>query len=81
VSPSSIPGRRGDDAPAVSPGDVVMRMIRSYFPPAEVETLLGSPAKAIGKLGVEPSHRAQQIVPPRWVANDLKVARWRIERC
>ncbi|MBQ0803006.1 GDP-mannose 4,6-dehydratase [Sulfitobacter sp. M220] len=65
---------RGDDAPAVSPGDVLMRIDPQYFRPAEVETLLGSPAKAKEKLGWEPQITAQQMCA-EMVANDLKVAR------
>ncbi|MEO9466403.1 GDP-mannose 4,6-dehydratase [Sulfitobacter pontiacus] len=64
----------GEDAPAVSPGDVVMRIDPQYFRPAEVETLLGSPAKAKKKLGWEPQITAQEMCA-EMVANDLKVAR------
>jgi len=64
----------GKDAPAVSPGDVVMRIDPQYFRPAEVETLLGSPAKAKKKLGWEPQITAQEMCA-EMVANDLKVAR------
>ena len=64
----------GGDAPAVSPGDVVMRIDPQYFRPAEVETLLGSPAKAKKKLGWEPQITAQEMCA-EMVANDLKVAR------
>ena len=64
----------GVDAPAVSPGDVVMRIDPQYFRPAEVETLLGSPAKAKKKLGWEPQITAQEMCA-EMVANDLKVAR------
>ena len=64
----------GEDAPAVRPGDVVMRIDPQYFRPAEVETLLGSPAKAKKKLGWEPQITAQEMCA-EMVANDLKVAR------
>ena len=64
----------GEDAPAVSPGDVVMRIDPQYFRPAEVETLLGSPAKAKKKLGWEPQITAQEMCA-EMVANDLQVAR------
>ncbi|MCF7746027.1 GDP-mannose 4,6-dehydratase [Sulfitobacter sp. M39] len=64
----------GEDAPAVSRGDVVMRIDPQYFRPAEVETLLGSPAKAKKKLGWEPQITAQEMCA-EMVANDLKVAR------
>ena len=64
----------GDDAPAVKVGDVVMRIDPQYFRPAEVETLLGSPAKAKEKLGWEPQITTQEMCA-EMVANDLKVAR------
>ena len=64
----------GDNAPAVKPGDVVMRIDPQYFRPAEVETLLGSPAKAKEKLGWEPQITTQEMCADM-VANDLKIAR------
>ena len=64
----------GDNAPAVKPGDVVMRIDPQYFRPAEVETLLGSPAKAKAILGWVPQITAQEMCA-EMVANDLKVAR------
>jgi GDPmannose 4,6-dehydratase len=65
---------QGDNAPGVKPGDVVMRIDPQYFRPAEVETLLGSPAKAKEKLGWEPQITTQEMCA-EMVANDLKVAR------
>lgn len=44
----------GDDAPAVKPGDVIVRIDPRYFRPAEVETLLGDPTRAKEKLGWVP---------------------------
>ncbi len=44
----------GDLAPAVKPGDIIVRVDERYFRPAEVDTLLGNPAKAKQKLGWEP---------------------------
>ena len=64
----------GDNAPAVKIGDVVMRIDPQYFRPAEVETLLGSPAKAKEKLGWVPQITTQEMCA-EMVANDLKVAR------
>jgi GDPmannose 4,6-dehydratase len=46
------PGR----APAVSSGDVVIRVDEKYFRPSEVETLLGSSEYARKKLGWRPAH-------------------------
>ncbi len=51
-----------------------MRIDPQYFRPAEVETLLGSPAKAKEKLGWEPQITTQEMCA-EMVANDLKVAR------
>ena len=62
-----------DMAPAVKPGQVVMRIDPRYFRPAEVETLLGDPTKAKEKLGWEPEITAEQMCH-EMVAEDLKVA-------
>ncbi|MFP4304960.1 MAG: GDP-mannose 4,6-dehydratase, partial [Rhodosalinus sp.] len=51
----------GDKAPAVRPGDVILRIDPRYFRPAEVETLLGDPAKAKARLGWAPEITAQQM--------------------
>lgn len=64
----------GDVAPAVKPGDVIMRIDPRYFRPAEVETLLGDPAKAKARLGWVPEITAQEMCA-EMVAEDLKVAR------
>ena len=61
-------------APAVIPGDVVIRIDPRSFRPAEVETLLGDPAKAKEKLGWVPEITAQEMCS-EMVAEDLKVAR------
>ena len=63
----------GDKAPAVKPGDVILRIDPRYFRPAEVETLLGDPAKAKAKLGWLPEITAQQMCA-EMVAEDLKTA-------
>ena len=64
----------GDMAPALKPGDVVMRIDPRYFRPAEVETLLGDPSKAKSKLCWIPEITAQQMCA-EMVAHDLKNAR------
>ncbi|NGQ89444.1 GDP-mannose 4,6-dehydratase [Rhodobacter sp. HX-7-19] len=61
-------------APAVKPGQVVLRIDPRYFRPAEVETLLGDPTKAKEKLGWTPQITAQQMCR-EMVAEDLKTAR------
>jgi GDPmannose 4,6-dehydratase len=63
----------GDKAPAVKPGQVIMRIDPRYFRPAEVDTLLGDPAKAKEKLGWVPEITTQQMCA-EMVAEDLKVA-------
>jgi len=62
-----------DRAPAVKPGDVILRIDPRYFRPAEVETLLGDPAKAKEKLGWVPEITAQEICA-EMVAEDLRKA-------
>jgi len=63
----------GDNAPALSVGDVVMRIDPRYFRPAEVETLLGDPTKAKERLGWVPEITAQAMCA-EMVAEDLKIA-------
>jgi GDPmannose 4,6-dehydratase len=63
----------GDLAPAVQPGQVIMRIDPRYFRPAEVETLLGDPSKAKEKLGWEPEITAREMCT-EMVAEDLKTA-------
>jgi GDPmannose 4,6-dehydratase len=63
----------GNKAPAVKSGDVIMRIDPRYFRPAEVETLLGNPAKAKAKLGWVPEITAQEMCA-EMVADDLKAA-------
>jgi GDPmannose 4,6-dehydratase len=64
----------GADAPAVQPGDVVVRIDPRYFRPAEVETLLGDPAKAKAKLGWVPEITTREMCN-EMVAADLKAAK------
>jgi GDPmannose 4,6-dehydratase len=64
----------GDLAPAVKPGQVVMRIDPKYFRPAEVETLLGDPTKAREVLGWVPEITAQEMCAEMMV-EDLKAAR------
>ena len=68
-----VEGVVGDKAPAVKPGDVVMRIDLRYFRPAEVETLLGDPSKAKQKLGWVPEITTQEMCA-EMVASDLKAA-------
>lgn len=63
----------GDKAPAVSLGQILVRVDPQYFRPAEVETLLGDPARAKDKLGWVPEITAQQMCA-EMVAEDLAMA-------
>lgn len=63
----------GDKAPALNVGDVIVRVDPRYFRPAEVETLLGDPAKAKAKLGWTPEITVQEMCA-EMVAEDLKTA-------
>jgi GDPmannose 4,6-dehydratase len=60
-------------APALKPGDCVVAVDPRYFRPAEVETLLGNPAKAKRQLGWEPLITAREMCA-EMAAEDLKLA-------
>jgi GDPmannose 4,6-dehydratase len=62
------------DAPALSVGDIIIRIDPRYFRPAEVETLLGDPTKAKVKLGWAPEITVQEMCT-EMVSHDLKNAR------
>ncbi len=64
----------GDKAPALSVGDTILRIDPRYFRPAEVETLLGDPAKAKDKLGWAPKITAQEMCAEMMQA-DMQAAR------
>ena len=63
----------GDNAPGLSVGDVIVKVDPRYFRPAEVETLLGDPAKAKANLGWEPEITAR-VMCAEMVAADLAAA-------
>ncbi len=65
---------RGDDAPALQVGDVILRIDPRYFRPTEVETLLGDPSKAKDKLGWVPEITVQEMCA-EMVTQDLKAAK------
>lgn len=64
----------GDKAPGVKVGDVIIKVDPKYFRPAEVETLLGDPAKAKRILGWEPSITVQEMCA-EMVKEDLVVVK------
>jgi GDPmannose 4,6-dehydratase len=63
----------GNKAPAVKAGDILVKVDPRYFRPAEVETLLGDPAKAKQLLGWVPETTAREMCA-EMVAEDLKMA-------
>jgi GDPmannose 4,6-dehydratase len=65
---------KGDKAPGLKVGDVVVRIDPRYFRPTEVETLLGDPSKAKAKLGWTPEITVQQMCG-EMVATDLEEAK------
>jgi GDPmannose 4,6-dehydratase len=65
---------RGDKAPGLKVGDVVLRIDPRYFRPTEVETLLGDPFKAKVKLGWIPEISVQEMCK-EMVLEDLKQAK------
>ena len=64
----------GNKAAALKEGDVVVEIDPRYFRPAEVETLLGDPAKAKQKLGWTPKITLAEMVR-EMVASDLETAK------
>ena len=64
----------GSDAPALKPGDVVVRVDSRYFRPAEVETLLGDPSMAKQLLGWSPQISTEEMCR-EMVENDLAQAK------
>lgn len=63
----------GDNAPGLNVGDIIVRIDPRYFRPAEVETLLGDPAKAKANLGWQPKITAREMCA-EMVAADLATA-------
>jgi len=70
---ATVTAIEGDKAPALKIGDVIMRIDPRYFRPAEVETLLGNPAKAKARMGWEPEITVQEMCA-EMVAHDLRDA-------
>ncbi len=71
---ATVAAIKGNKAPGLKIGDVVMRIDPRYFRPAEVETLLGDPSKAKKQLGWEPQITAREMCA-EMVLEDLKTAR------
>jgi GDPmannose 4,6-dehydratase len=66
-----LPGLAGEIK--VKKGDVIVRVDRAYYRPAEVETLLGNPGKSRRVLGWKPEISFSQLVS-EMAASDLKIA-------
>lgn len=64
----------GEHAPSVKLGDVIVRVDKKYFRPAEVETLLGDPSKAKKQLGWQPETSFEAMVQ-EMVQHDLAIAK------
>lgn len=65
---------KGDMAPGIQPGQIIVRVDPRYFRPTEVEALWGNPAKAKEKLGWVPEISVQAMCA-EMVAEDLIVAK------
>ena len=64
----------GSNAPALQPGDTIVRVDPRYFRPAEVETLLGDATKARQKLGWTAEISIAEMIR-EMVAHDLDLAK------
>jgi GDPmannose 4,6-dehydratase len=71
---ATVAAIKGDKAPGLKVGDVVVKIDPRYFRPTEVETLLGDPSKAKAKLGWTPEITVQQMCA-EMVAIDLQEAK------
>jgi GDPmannose 4,6-dehydratase len=64
----------GENANALTAGDIIVKVDTRYFRPAEVETLLGDPSKAKEKLGWTPEITVEEMCA-EMVAHDLDKAK------
>ncbi len=71
---ATVTAVEGEHASAVNVGDVIVKVDPRYFRPAEVETLLGNPAKAKAQLGWTPEITVEQMCA-EMVAADLESAK------
>ena len=70
---AKVASKKGDKAPAVDVGDIIVRISPRYFRPSEVETLLGDATKARAELGWVPLISAKELCA-EMVTEDYKVA-------
>ncbi|MCK8077193.1 GDP-mannose 4,6-dehydratase [Vibrio sp. 1CM2L] len=71
---ATVVGIDSSKSPAVSVGDVIVKVNPKFFRPAEVETLLGDPSKAKEKLGWIPEITVEQMCS-EMVGEDIKKAK------
>ena len=71
---ATVTAVKGNNAPALKVGDVIVRVDPRYFRPAEVETLLGDPSKAKEKLGWVPQITVEEMCA-EMVQHDLDKAK------
>jgi GDPmannose 4,6-dehydratase len=64
----------GDLTPGIRKGDVIVRVDPAYYRPAEVEELLGDPAKTKQKLGWVPEITVEQMIT-EMMATDMEKAK------
>ncbi len=69
-----VRGIKGEFKSNLKVGDVLVRVDKRYFRPAEVETLLGDPSYAQKELGWKPKISAQEICS-EMIESDLKDAK------
>lgn len=65
---------KGNEAPGVSIGDIIVRIDERYFRPAEVDTLLGDPSKAKQQLDWQPEISVQTLCA-EMIKQDLDAAK------
>jgi GDPmannose 4,6-dehydratase len=68
---------KGDCAPGLKVGDIILQIDPRYYRPTEVETLLGNPSKAKERLGWVPEITIDQMIA-EMVSHDLDQARQHI---
>lgn len=68
---------KGNKAPALSVGDVIVRIDTRYYRPSEVETLLGDASKAAERLGWSSETTAKEMCK-EMIAEDLIKTKTRI---
>lgn len=71
---ATVAAIKGDKAPGLKVGDIVVKIDPRYFRPTEVETLLGDPSKAKAKLGWTPEITVQEMCA-EMVVTDLEEAK------